>query len=129
MITRLVYGFITKPDVEYLLKGQPVGTFIIRFSERRPGKVAIAYNKFDDKTRIVETKHYLVDLHDAKDSKTLPDFLRDNHLFTQLLKLKTTYSCSPDGLIEERIPKDTAMKDYYTKTTSDPVDGYEEDLY
>ena len=112
-----------------MLKDQPIGTFIIRFSERRPGKVAIAYNKYDEAIKRVETKHYLVDLHDAKDSKTLPDFLRDNGLFTQLLKLKTSYSCTPESFIEGRVQKDVVMKEYYTKTTADIVDGYEEDLY
>ena len=126
----LVYGFIAKSDVEFLLKGQHVGTFIIRFSERKAGKVAIAFNKFDLETGRIECKHFLFDTQEATNAKTLPDFLRTNDNFSHLIKLKTAFNCSSYESFIEIIHKDAALREYYTKSNADLVDGYirEEDL-
>ena len=44
----LILGLISRDDAESLLKGERVGTFVIRFSETNPGKIVLSYVKEED---------------------------------------------------------------------------------
>ena len=54
---RMVYGLMTREDVDAALQGRTPGNFVIRFSERHPGQFGIAYVGTERPWRI---KHYLV---------------------------------------------------------------------
>lgn len=62
----LIYGFLSKIQAEEILKGESAGTFLIRFSERVPGKQAIAYVKENRDTNQTEVRHYLIAPHEKK---------------------------------------------------------------
>lgn len=71
-ISGIVPGFLTREEADVCLKNEQPSTFLLRFSERAPGKFAVAYRSSD-----FQTRHYLLksdDVFGAK--KTLPDFLR-----------------------------------------------------
>ena len=53
---RLLYGFITREEVEMALSDQAPGTFLLRFSERHSGQIGIAYVG----NHVNQIKHYLV---------------------------------------------------------------------
>lgn len=53
----LIYGFLTRVDVNNALMGQEPGTFLLRFSERHSGQFGIAYVAMEPPHKI---KHYLV---------------------------------------------------------------------
>lgn len=55
----LLYGFVTKADIEGILKPFSPGTFMLRFSENNPGQIAVAYNVADGNMGM-RVKHYLV---------------------------------------------------------------------
>eukprot|EP01114_Cavostelium_apophysatum_P019436 TRINITY_DN626_c0_g1_i3.p1 TRINITY_DN626_c0_g1~~TRINITY_DN626_c0_g1_i3.p1 ORF type:complete len:637 (+),score=184.93 TRINITY_DN626_c0_g1_i3:219-2129(+) len=81
----LIYGFMSREDVDASLKNQEPGTFIMRFSERHGGQFAIAYTGTERPPKI---KHYLVQPNDtAAAKKTLPDFLEEQPQFVTLLVL------------------------------------------
>jgi len=116
-ISGLIYGFSSREQVNNILQGQKVGTFLLRFSERAAGQFAIAY--------VAETgiNYYLVQRNDTNAAqKTLPDFLH------QEKGLKTVATFVPQG--NERsstkfIPKDEAFGKYYSQQAEEiMIDGY-----
>lgn len=69
----LLYGFMTREEVDAALSNQIMGTFVIRLSERYSGQLAIAFVGSNKQIR-----HYLVAPNDtAGAKKTLPDFLAE----------------------------------------------------
>jgi len=122
----LVYGFISKTDAERLLQGQPAGTFVARFSERRAGQVAIAFSKEDPITKRISIKHYLFDTQ-TNQIKSLPDFCKEKVNLVYLPRLKTEYF-SPTGNIQSIVHKDEAFGEYYTTPQVDPLLGYDPDV-
>jgi hypothetical protein len=119
---RLIFGFITKEDAEKLLLDYPSKSFIVRFSERRAGKLAVAFSRASAATR-KEIKHYLIDPPDTK-TFSLPEFLRNHIDFMFLLKLKTDFMPT-NGLIDSPLHKDEALKEFYTKRSNQTPAGYE----
>lgn len=87
----LIYGFMSREDIEMSLVGYPTGTFIIRFSERFvsccclvdcfscPGQFAIGYVGAAG-----ALKHYLVEPKDLLNT-SLPNFLECCDQFTEIL--------------------------------------------
>lgn len=97
----LLYGFISKTDVEKSLENQEPGTFIIRFSESQSGQFAVAYVSLDLPRRI---KHYLVQKNDtAASKKTLPDFLNEQPQFIKLLVLSTGMDGKPAFIAKTKV--------------------------
>eukprot|EP01126_Amoeba_proteus_P000229 TRINITY_DN10076_c0_g1_i9.p1 TRINITY_DN10076_c0_g1~~TRINITY_DN10076_c0_g1_i9.p1 ORF type:complete len:125 (-),score=11.71 TRINITY_DN10076_c0_g1_i9:331-705(-) len=76
----LLYGFMSREDVNTALLGHEPGTFIIRFSESYPGQFVIGYVSMAGKL-----KHYLVERVDIE-KKSLPDFLLDCCQFLHILQ-------------------------------------------
>lgn len=85
----VVYGFITREDAERVLMDQPPGAFVVRFSDRVAGKVAITYKTVAGGEVFI--KHFL--LNPVKELVTLPDFVQQRETFTHLLKLRTDFAC------------------------------------
>mmetsp|Transcript_30647 Transcript_30647/g.85838 ORF Transcript_30647/g.85838 Transcript_30647/m.85838 type:complete len:610 (+) Transcript_30647:1-1830(+) len=127
----LISGFVSKPEANELLQGQQAGAFLIRFSERAAGKLAIAYNRLSEETGKIETSHYLIAPHDKKETMTIPDFLGQCDSYVHFLLLKLDFQCDLNGPISSRIRglvhKNEALVDYYTKKLipAKGLEGYE----
>lgn len=70
-IKGLLYGLLSREGVWRFLHDQPVGTFILRFSESNAGSIAIGYKAFDG-----TIKNYLMKHEDTSGNfKSVPDFI------------------------------------------------------
>ena len=68
----LVCGFISKQEAQEELKTYGAGTFLIRFSERQAGALAVAYKQSNSKCR-----HYLLKNEDISgQGRSLSIFIR-----------------------------------------------------
>jgi len=76
----LFWGFISKDQSEDILQKTEAGVFLLRFSERQGGAVAVA-SKQSSNTVI----HYLIKSNDAR---SLPQFLREAQSFLWFLRVK-----------------------------------------
>jgi len=82
----IIYGFMSREVAEETLKGQPVGTFLIRFAESPPGRFDIVFVGYE------MVKHYLVKDEDIKgkgSKRTFPDFILDSAPLVNLMRLTT----------------------------------------
>mmetsp|Transcript_16692 Transcript_16692/g.23195 ORF Transcript_16692/g.23195 Transcript_16692/m.23195 type:complete len:592 (-) Transcript_16692:663-2438(-) len=116
-----IAGFLTREEVDAVLKNEQIGTFLVRFSERTEAFV-VSYQSSEG------VKHYLLkadDTHGAK--KTLPDFLRDYRDFVCILQLWTDKNS--DKRILKRCDKDSTLKEYYSKKSTPGVHGYDDDIH
>eukprot|EP01087_Luapelamoeba_hula_P016737 TRINITY_DN516_c6_g1_i1.p1 TRINITY_DN516_c6_g1~~TRINITY_DN516_c6_g1_i1.p1 ORF type:complete len:751 (+),score=126.06 TRINITY_DN516_c6_g1_i1:143-2395(+) len=118
----LIYGFLTRVDVDGALQGQEPGTFLLRFSERHSGQFGVAYVGMEPPHKI---KHYLIQKSDtAGAKKTLPDFLGDCPQFRFLLQL--TANPQTGEAMFRKLLKDTCLKSYYSKRAPPPTgSGYD----
>lgn len=116
----LIYGFISRFQVDEALKNEEAGTFLIRFSERHAGLFAVGY-KIDD-TRV---RHYLVRPDDtAGAKKTLPDFLAECNQFNRILQLTIEPITGEPRL--RNFPKDVVLEPYYSKRDAlQATNGYD----
>lgn len=121
----LIHGFLSREQIYQALIGQPVGTFLIRFSERNPGCFAVAY-KVDDEDPKCQIRHYLVRPDDTAGSKkTLPDFLADQPAFVYLLQV--TFNNGHTTF--HKFLKDSVLEVYYSKKSSLPPSlGYDDNI-
>ncbi|PRP87817.1 hypothetical protein PROFUN_04291 [Planoprotostelium fungivorum] len=113
-----ICGFLTREEVESVLKNEQIGTFLIRVSERSD-QFAVSYQSAES------VKHYLVkndDTHGAK--RTLPDFLRDYKDFQCILQL--SIDRQTNKRILRRCDKESVLKEFYSKKASTSSPGYEE---
>lgn len=120
-----ICGFLTREEVETVLKSQAVGTFLIRFSDRMP-KFVVSYQSADEFNQ-TKVKHYLVksdDTHGAK--KTLPDFLNSYRELLCILQIWT--DPVTNKRILRRCDKDTVLTEYYSKKSDTGFNGYEDDI-
>eukprot|EP01102_Stenamoeba_stenopodia_P016602 TRINITY_DN5820_c0_g1_i1.p1 TRINITY_DN5820_c0_g1~~TRINITY_DN5820_c0_g1_i1.p1 ORF type:complete len:555 (-),score=113.32 TRINITY_DN5820_c0_g1_i1:163-1827(-) len=123
-----IYGFVSKPDAEKILIIQRPGSFIIRFSESTPGKLAVAYVKTDATTGKIEIKHYMIDPRDKKETQTLPEFLAAHENLLYWLQIKNDFIPGPQKL-QSIYEKYSVLKDYLAKKESaQTIEGYEEVL-
>jgi len=124
-----VYGFITKPKAEQLLQQEKPGTFIVRFSERRPGKVTVAYSQVSMTGGANEVHHYMIDPHDKKDSSTLAEFLHSKENLLYLMQLSTDFTAQGVHRIKKRLDKQVVLRDFLGKRSGNsPIDGYDPDM-
>lgn len=115
----IIYGFMDREEAEYVQKGQPVGTFLIRFAESPPGRFDIVFVGYE------LTKHYLVKDEDIKGAKrTFPDFLLSSGPLINLLR----YSSNSVGEHPTftLVPKNIILHPYITPAKQDnKQDGYQ----
>ena len=125
-VFRLIHGFISREGVDEALRNHSTGTFLLRFSERQPGFLAVAY-KVDDSTQDLERaiRHYLIKPEDtAGAKKTLPDFLSEHMSFVYLLQVTYDSNGTP---IFKKFSKDYVLEPYYSKRNVLPsVSGYDD---
>ena len=122
-----MFGFIDRPQAENLLySANRSGAFLLRFSERVAGQLAVSYlvRSIDSGQYVV--RHYLIkDSDTAGAKKTLPDFLREYKEFHTLLMLKQR----PDGSrYVELHDKHSVLEDLYSKKVESSFEGYEESV-
>jgi len=115
----VIYGFLDRDSVTNVLVSnkQPVGTFIIRFSERHAGQFDIVW------VGSTQINHYLVKADDINGpKKTLPDFISLIPQFVYLLQLTVGEDGNPLFL---HVPKDAAIQQYVIpRTGNSHNDGY-----
>jgi hypothetical protein len=123
----LLYGFISREDVNAALVNQEPGTFLIRFSERHPGSFAVGYTiaEQDPEKRV---RHYLLKPDDVvPPKKTLPDFLMECPQFVKFLVIHDFISGNPKHRI---VDKELVLEQYGAKKLSldNPPNGYDPSL-
>lgn len=120
----LIYGFISRFQVDEALKNEEAGTFLIRFSERHAGLFAVGY-KIDDTDPKQRVRHYLVRPDDtAGAKKTLPDFLAECNQFNRILQLTIEPHTGEPRL--RNFPKDVVLEPYYSKRDAlQATNGYD----
>eukprot|EP01127_Copromyxa_protea_P010197 TRINITY_DN2462_c0_g1_i3.p1 TRINITY_DN2462_c0_g1~~TRINITY_DN2462_c0_g1_i3.p1 ORF type:complete len:899 (+),score=108.74 TRINITY_DN2462_c0_g1_i3:467-3163(+) len=80
----LFWGLISKESSEHFLADQPIGTFLLRFSVKESGAMAVAY-----KQSTTDVRHYLMKPTDTlEQGKSLPQFVRECHSLVQFLQIK-----------------------------------------
>jgi len=123
-ISGLVWGLISKSEAESILMQQPLGTFLIRFSERHKGGLAVAYRWRDSGDKPV--RHYLVRPSDTADGRTFPEFLKDSSTFVRVLQMYYDRSGQKQAILKE---KDQALMQFYKKKQDDgDLAGYDKEL-
>lgn len=117
----LVYGLISKRECNRMLKGESVGTFIIRFSDSVAGSFAVAYATADV---VNSVKHYLVKPEDIGSNKALPDFLSEKKIFSTIIRYR------PQTGESVKAPKEESFKVYFSKRgrTKPNPQGYVQNL-
>ena len=117
-------GFLTKQACINILSNQPIGTFLIRFSESYPGCFAVTYRAMATNSPDA-IRHYLLKADDISGPKhTIADFLGDQIALTHMLR----FGQKPDGkpTITGRAPKDEILGALYAKKAPvSTADGYD----
>jgi len=115
----LIVGFLGREEAENILEsGTEKGTFLLRWSERKAGKLVIVFKDNDN-----DIKHYLIKDEDVDSNAraNLADFLRRCSNLTHIVERD-----SVAGKIVLR-QKDQALEKHYTqKAKKDIVFGYVE---
>jgi hypothetical protein len=108
--TGLVYGFIGKEQAESLLSSAEIGTFLLRWSERSAGSIAVAYKQSASNVR-----HYLIQSKDTVgQGRSLPQFIRETSSLVRFLQ----HRVSPGSLNRSRsciVDKEKALSKIGTK--------------
>jgi len=110
-IKGLIYGFLSREESDTILKNAAPHSFLIRFSDRRPGHFVVVYvNQLENGT---EVKHYLVRKEDIDNKTTLPDFLRECENLWYILQLVRDPETGRVDLRSRN--KDKVLNPYYTR--------------
>jgi hypothetical protein len=124
----IICGFINRTEAAEILQKTPVGTFIIRFSERCAGFV-ITYTTVPDSPLSSvdkEIRHYLIQPDDVMGKKTLPDFLGRYKPFVNLVKVTADLE---RGRAYDVNDKSLILTEYYSKKSEDDkTEGYDSQL-
>jgi len=117
----LVWGIIDKREAEKELEKFAAGSFIIRFSERTPGSLALAY-----KQRNSLCRHYLLkDSEITGQGKSLPNYIRNQKSLINFLKIQD-YSLQRKLKL---IDKHKALQKIGNKKFKEHVEGDKETDY
>ena len=120
---RFIYGFVSKQRSEQLLARETAGTFLIRFSEQKPGKVALAFAKQQESMppSFTVLRHYLVN-----EQVPLPDFLHKKDNLTWMLRMCTEFC--PQHSVASKEHKDAVIREFVPQVVpEDAADGYDLD--
>jgi hypothetical protein len=127
LLCSYIYGFISKPDAERLLQYEAAGTFLIRFSEQKPGKVALAYVKPKESmpAGFNVIKHFLHD-RSSGDQQSLADFLSRKDNLVWMIQVQREFH--PTHAVATKEHKASVLDEFMAKT-QDAVQtaGYEPD--
>eukprot|EP01121_Diplochlamys_sp_Union-15-3_P015691 TRINITY_DN5234_c0_g1_i1.p1 TRINITY_DN5234_c0_g1~~TRINITY_DN5234_c0_g1_i1.p1 ORF type:complete len:469 (+),score=64.69 TRINITY_DN5234_c0_g1_i1:127-1407(+) len=123
-ISGLLWGLISKNTAETILMQQPPGTFLIRFSERHKGGIAVAYRWSDSGDKPV--RHYLVRPSDTADGRTFPEFLKESSTFVRILQMYYDRNGQQLAVLKD---KDQALMQFYKKKNDEgDGTGYDKEL-
>lgn len=117
----LIYGIISKKECNKILQNEPLGTFLVRFSESSPGSFAVAYVADESSDRV---KHYLVRPEDIGPNKSLPDFLNNKSQFGTIL----IFQWSTSTVTKKRKEEAFTMFGVSKKIAPTTQHGYVQDL-
>lgn len=118
----VIYGFLDRESVTNVLVSnrQPVGTFIIRFSERHAGQFDIVW--VGTGSSGIEINHYLVKHDDiGAPRRTLPDFISVCPQFLYLLQLTVGQDGVP-GFVP--VQKDVVLQQFTHPRQDVAEEGY-----
>jgi len=120
----IIYGFTEKSAFAEILtsNSQPVGTFIIRFSERHPGQFSVVWVG-DSSGQGAIVNHYLV-TQDDLGNKKLCDFIARTARFRFLIQVVTK-----NGEVSlESVRKETALQQWVRVPPAPVVGDYNQQL-
>jgi len=115
-----IYGFIDKDNVKSLLSNSLSGQFLLRFSDRFSGSLAVNTLKQGG-----DISNYLIKSEETTQKKTHADFLRSKKELTHVLQFMNQYM--PNELpVFRSLEKDVAFDQFYTQSTEDENAGYDD---
>jgi hypothetical protein len=106
-----IAGFISRVDTERLLQNEPVGAFMVRFSDSADGSFVISFVLEEEGAKTI--KHYLVTEQDTSTKKSLAEFVRAHPRLVYLIKVGVNSSTGLRSTSREL--KDTALSKFYGK--------------
>ena len=115
-----ICGFLKRDEADKVLTGAPLGSFLIRLSDRVGGNFAIAYVAYEEGK--IGVSHYLISENDVfGPKKTLPDFLGSAKSLMYITQVLT----DPDSgnRIYRICDKEIALHDYFSKRSNDSARG------
>lgn len=114
-----IIGFISRENARAVLLNRARGTFIVRFSESSPGRLAVSF-AFFEYTTTVEVGNYLMGPEEAR---SLPDTVRD---YSNLTAVVRVVEAGMDAITYAASPKDSTFGTLYSKIHSgqNTVSGY-----
>ena len=120
---------ITREETNEYLQNQPIGSFLLRFSERGAGKIAIAVNKSIENENGSTNKIIHVIFDENLDSKSLPDFLKEanslKYLITRQIEFYDRDFKDLKNDICKIVHKDQILLPFYSKSKEvDLLSGY-----
>lgn len=120
-----IYGFISKPRSEEILRRESPGTLLIRFSEQKAGRVALASVKLQPNmpSHCTTIKHVMID---HPDIVSIPEYLRKKENLAWMIKLSTEFN--PRYSVEAKEHKDTVIGKFISGGEGEATaDGYDLD--
>jgi len=113
----LVYGFLTRAEAEYVLKGQPVGTFLIRFSLRVSGKIVITSVVHGVDGGPSKCQHFLVSPDKTERPTRLMELIENSDAYQQSILLRPHF-IPENGHIRGKAHKNRVFAEFYGKKSS-----------
>jgi len=114
-----IYGFVDKDNVKALLSRTIPGQFLLRFSDRYSGSLAVNTLKPGG------VSNYLIKSEETNLKKTHADFLKTKRELTHVLQFMNQYT-TDELPVFRPIEKDAAFDSYYSRSTEDQNSGYDD---
>eukprot|EP01094_Clydonella_sp_ATCC50884_P028756 TRINITY_DN873_c0_g1_i2.p1 TRINITY_DN873_c0_g1~~TRINITY_DN873_c0_g1_i2.p1 ORF type:complete len:226 (-),score=68.28 TRINITY_DN873_c0_g1_i2:481-1158(-) len=118
-----IYGFISKRRSEEILRRETPGTLLIRFSEQKAGKLAVASVKCATSMprEFTSIKHVLIE-----EGTSVPEYLSKKSNLAWMVRTCTEFN--PSHSVEAKEHKDAVIGRFLSSSTQeDPAEGYDLD--
>jgi EF-hand fold domain/STATa Immunoglobulin-like domain/SH2 domain/Dictyostelium STAT, coiled coil len=110
-----VLGFISREQAEAIVKEEAPGTFLLRFSERVPGKIVITSVRHDAEQQRLAPHHFLVAPRKNESPNRLLDIIESDANYQRAVVLHTDFLPQNNTYIKHCAPKDDLFREFYTK--------------
>ncbi len=120
-----IFGFVSKESAVEMLRGHPVGTFLIRFSEQSAGQFAVACVAKGKAAGSAPTvKHHLV----PQSTKKLSDYIMSKESFKSVLLCNVEFRVdSYAAMAKGTMSKEGAFAEFSSKKDGAPrLEGYDD---
>jgi len=101
-----IYGFVDKHRSNQILQRQPPNSVLLRFSERCPGHIAVAYSSRDNISGRITMAHVLLPPSETAENKNLAEVISSRFQFSQVPLVATDFNSQTSesirGLITRR---------------------------